>query len=175
MSDDSEIILLPKPQIEPIWGVTANIVDGHPYGPDGKEIRKGTRKFNAGQKIYLSDVFWGMGGEMSTYIGRYRCKYAYITCSIRTAYVTNFRVELIYSPTIIHRIVYGDAENPEAIRPTPDYIARSSTPLDGSEESRRKAEELAKNMTAIAEWERQHRLEKIKRHETSPKPENEDN
>lgn len=167
MGQEPEITLVPKPQIEPIWGVAANIVQERLYGPGGSETRRGTNKFRARQKVYLYDVFWGMGGENSTYIGRYRGKYNYITCSIPTAFVTNFRAELIYSPTIIYRIVYGYADDPEAIRLTPERAARASRPLDGSDISRQKAETLAINLNAVAERERQLRLERIQRHHES--------
>jgi hypothetical protein len=137
MSDENTDTQPEPRRVEPIWGVVAKVVKERPYGPGGKESRRGTRKFNAGQKVYLWDVFWGMGGEDLTVIGRYRGKYGYITSSLRTAYLTDFRAELIYSPTIIRRIIYGYTDRRSKFN-SPEYIAKSWKPLDGSEEFTRR-------------------------------------
>src|SRR3954471_5516170 len=99
MSAQDENLFASSTKLDPIWGVVANIVDERPYGHAGREIRHGTPKFNAGEKVYLWDVYWGMGGIISTVIGRFRGKYDYLTFSVQTAYLTHFRSKLIYSPT----------------------------------------------------------------------------
>jgi hypothetical protein len=135
--DDLPQQLPEETKIEPICGVAANIVKERPYGEGGKEIRRGTPKFHAGAKVYIADVFWGMGGESLMAVGRYRGKYKYIACGLRTEWLENFRVELIYSPTVMEHI-QGD----------------------GSPEAKAKAENLAASLTNAAEYFRNERKQK---------------
>src|SRR5688572_23335387 len=90
--------------VGPIWSVVANIRSEIPSGPGGKETRNGTRKFHGGAKVYIVRVFWGMGGDSVMIIGHYRGK-RYISCVIRNLYLENLRVEMVYSPAVIKRIV----------------------------------------------------------------------
>jgi hypothetical protein len=123
-----------KAKIEPVWGVVANVMKEHPYGQGGKEIRRGTLKFHGGAKVYIRLVFWGVAGERLEVVGRYRGKHAYITCALRTEWLENFHVELIYSPSVIKRI-QGD----------------------GSSEAKEKAEKLAESLSHAAEFFRDER------------------
>ena len=52
--------------------MVANVVHERPYGPEGAEIRRGTKHFAPGAKVYVFSFFWGMGGEQVTVIGRHR-------------------------------------------------------------------------------------------------------
>ncbi len=90
-------------ETSPIWCVAANVSDEIPFGHNAAETHQGTNKFHAGAKVYLAGAFWGMGAEKITVIGHYRGK-GYITASVRTRYLTNFRAELVYSPTVISRL-----------------------------------------------------------------------
>jgi hypothetical protein len=146
-----------KLPVAPIWAVSANIVEERPYGPAGHETRRGTGKFNANQKVYLCDVFWGPGGETSTVIGRYRGKYKFITLSMQTRFLTHFRAELVYSPTII-RLIYGGWD-PKTM--TPEVIEIYWLPLDGSEVSHEHAQSAAETMNKTADHYRAERLKKI--------------
>jgi hypothetical protein len=121
--------------VGPIWSVVANIRSEIPYGPGGKEARNGTRKFHGGAKVYVVDAFWGMGGENVTVIGHYRGK-QYITCVVRNLHLENLRVELVYSPAIISRIVKKMGQ----------YA------FDGSEKSKQEAEKLAENLRGVQKW-----------------------
>lgn len=89
----------------PVWGIVANIVRERPYGPEGKELRSGTKHFAPGAKVTLLDFYWGMGLETPTVVGRHRRSHRYITLAIRTKWLVNWRTELIYSPFIIDRIL----------------------------------------------------------------------
>jgi hypothetical protein len=42
-----------------------------------------------------------MGGDDVTVIGRHRATHRYVTMTIRTAWLVNWRVDLVYSPAII--------------------------------------------------------------------------
>jgi hypothetical protein len=130
--------------VGPIWSVVANVRKEIPFGPGSKEIRRGTRKFHGGAKVYIVDAYWGMAGENVTVIGHYRGK-EYITCVVRNLHLENLRVELVYSPAVIKRIVKK----------------RGSLTLDGSEKSKADAELFAQNLRGV-----QKRLmqEKIQKH-----------
>src|SRR5258706_1406348 len=99
MSDNEKTASDKENTITPIWGVAANVRKEIQHGPGGKEVRIGTRKFHGGAKVYLYDVFWGMGGLDCSVVGRYRGRHGYITTSLKTVFLTNWHAELIYSPT----------------------------------------------------------------------------
>ena len=86
---------------EPVWGVVANIVQERPYVEGGAEIRIGTKHFNAGAKVYLVEVYWGAGGDQLTVVGHHRQTHRFVTMDVSAAWLTNWRVSLIYSPHII--------------------------------------------------------------------------
>ena len=157
MSENPQDSLQEKPSVAPIWAVSAKIVEERPYGPGGRETRRGTNKFNANQKVYLVDVFWGMGGETSTVIERYRGKYKFITLSIQTHFLMHFRAEMVYSPTII-RLFYGGWD-PKTM--TPEVIEKYWLPLDGSEVSHKHAQSAAETMNETADYYRAKRLKRI--------------
>jgi hypothetical protein len=121
--------------VGPIWCVVANIRKEIPYGPGGKETRRGTRKFHGGAKVYVVDAFWGMAGERVTVIGHYRGK-QYITCVVRNLVLENLRVELVYSPAVIRQI----------IKKMGHYA------LDGSEKSKIEAEKFAEKLRSVQKW-----------------------
>jgi hypothetical protein len=41
--------------VGPIWRPVANIVQERPYGPGGAETRRGTKHFQPGAKVYVTD------------------------------------------------------------------------------------------------------------------------
>jgi hypothetical protein len=138
-----------KTSVAPIWAVSARIVEESRIGPGGQDTRRGTRKFNANQKVYVWDT---QDGVMTNVIGRYRAKYKYINVMLHTRYLKDFRAEMIYSPTIIKYILYGYG-TPETYPLTPERIARSSIPLTGRAESHQQAISIAEEMNKLAdEW-----------------------
>ena len=88
----------------PMWGVAANILKERPYGPGGQIIKRGTRKFHGGAKVYMVGAFWGMGGEQVAVVGHFRGN-GYVTSVIGIDTLENFRAEHIFSPAVIHRIL----------------------------------------------------------------------
>lgn len=157
---DSQHISSPQtPSVSPIWAISAKIVEESPSGYAGRKTRRGTRKFNANQKVYLWDYPNGNQWPMVDMVGRYRGKYKYIHTMINARYLFGFRAELIYSPTIIRYIQYGYS-TPEKSPLTPEHIDKSWMPLDGSEASQRKALSIAASMNERTD---QHRAELLKR------------
>jgi len=148
-----------KSNVSPIWAVSVKIVEETPSGFAGRETRRGTRKFNANQKVYLWDYTSGNQWPMVDVIGRYRAKHKYINVMVNARYLIHFRAEMLYSPTIIRYLQYGYA-TPETAPLTPERIANSWMPLDGSEASQKKALSVADSMNKRAD---QHRAELLKR------------
>lgn len=109
------------PSVAPIWAITAKIVEESPFG---SATQRGTRKFNANQKVYLCAGPNANYLPMVEIIGRYRGKYKYIRVYIHIRYLTRFRAEMVYSPTAIRHLQW-------------------SMGMDGSEESRKQALHIA--------------------------------
>jgi hypothetical protein len=103
----SEFFLLfwkpkPKPidEIEWIWCLVGNVVDEYEWGED-KVIRKGTKQFPPGAKLYCFPSLWGDGYENIKVIGKPRRSARLITIVMRSALVTNWRLQKVYDPQII--------------------------------------------------------------------------
>jgi hypothetical protein len=128
-------------QPDAIWCVVANVVDERPYGPGGIEVRRGTRLFASGTKVSCFPPLWGDGYERVKVVGRHRRTHRYITTTVRSAWLMNWRVKLVYSPHVIREMLrgvqayYGDARTFEEIR------TRRQT-WDGTPASRERADVL---------------------------------
>src|SRR5258706_11288793 len=109
MSDES------RGQPPPIWCIVANVIRERPYGPGGQEIRRGTKHFAPGAKVYVLGFFWGSGDDL-TVVGHHRRSNRYITLSMTSHHLVNWRVELVYSPHVIdafkqHQFTYTGYTN----------------------------------------------------------------
>ncbi|MFC7280163.1 hypothetical protein ACFQS1_39915 [Paractinoplanes rhizophilus] len=90
--------------VQPIWCIVANVVDERPYGPGGLEQRSGLRLFRGRAKVFVPDGYAGMGYETVRVIGHIRHGSRLATVDVATAFLTNWRVKLVYSPAILARI-----------------------------------------------------------------------
>ena len=90
------------------WCLVGNIVAEHEFGEE-KEIKKGTKHFSSGTKVCLAPVQWGDGYERIVVIGMARKSRKYIEVVMQTKYIENFRMQKIYKPAIVRRMV--DSEN----------------------------------------------------------------
>ncbi|KAB2853463.1 MAG: hypothetical protein F9K46_18305 [Anaerolineae bacterium] len=115
----------------PIWCLVANVRAEIPYGPGGKETRRGTKQFYAGAKVFCFPVIWGDGYENIMVIGRHRSTHRYIKMIVHWKKLTNWRAELVYSPYIISQIIHPVSKKPL---------------LDGSEEAKAEIEAYATSM-----------------------------
>lgn len=88
---------------EPIWAVIANIVSERKFGPEGKEIKYGTKVFRPKTKVYIIGWHPGMC-ESIIVIGLARNPRKFVTITIRADWVENLRVKLVYNPAVISRI-----------------------------------------------------------------------
>ena len=86
-----------------IWCIVANVVAEHPVGED-KEIRKGTKHFSAGTKVYCYPPLWGDGYEKVKIIGRHRGSRDLVEMVMPSKWLTNWRVKMVYSPFVLTRM-----------------------------------------------------------------------
>jgi len=92
-----------KTNNEAIWCVVANIVDEHLFG-ENKEIKRGTKHFSKGAKVYCFPPLWGDGYEKIQVIGHHRASHRYVKMVVAFKYLTNWRVKLVYSPFVISQM-----------------------------------------------------------------------
>lgn len=92
----------------PVWCVVANVLNERLCGPGKVEVRRGTKHFAPGAKVYVFDFYWGTGGEKVTVVGRHRKSGRYITLIMPAAYLANWRAELVYSPHVIEKVLTGE-------------------------------------------------------------------
>lgn len=94
----------PEQKLEPVWGVVANIVQEHPFGPGGLETRRGTKHYSAGAKVYCILFFWDGPRTRVQVTGLHRGSRHHATTIVRHEWLTNPRLKLIHSPLIIKQI-----------------------------------------------------------------------
>jgi len=159
------------PHPAPVWCVVANVVVERPYGPRGAERRRGTKHFVPEAKVYVLKPLWDWfpyGGGMShlMVIGRARKTHRSIAVVVRSTWLTNWRVQLVYSPHIIRAMVrvaatggydslreivhkIPDQETPTYWNdPTPEAVLTKKWVWDGTAESKRQAEHVVSTMRA---------------------------
>jgi len=86
-----------------IWCVVANVVNEHAVG-ERNEIRRGTKHFRPGAKVYCYPPLWGDGYEKVKVIGHHRGSNKLVTMVMPSKRLENWRVKMVYSPSIIERM-----------------------------------------------------------------------
>jgi hypothetical protein len=91
-------------KVEPVWCPVANMVRERPYGLDGRETRRGSKHFAPGAKLYCFPALWGDGYKQIQVIGRHRATHRYVKMIVNEKWLTNWRVQLAYSPHVIREL-----------------------------------------------------------------------
>lgn len=86
------------------WCLVGNVVAEHRVGEGKREIKRGTKHFSPGTKVYCMPAQWGDGYEKIKVIGRHRGSKQYVTMVIKVNLVTNWRAKAIYSPEVLRRL-----------------------------------------------------------------------
>jgi hypothetical protein len=107
-----------------IWCVVANVVAEQLAGED-REIRRGTKHFSAGTKVYCYPPLWGDGYENIKVIGRHRGSRKLVEMVMPSKGLMNWRAKMVYSPFV---------------------LARMKGHWDSSRESRDKADSIVEEM-----------------------------
>jgi hypothetical protein len=108
----------------PVWCVVANVVHERPYGPGGCILRRGTKHFAPGTKVHVVEYFWGTAGERVTVVGRHRRSKRFVTLSMDSNHLANWRAELVYSPHVIEEVL-KHSEFSHFPRGSPEQRARA--------------------------------------------------
>lgn len=86
----------------PVWCVVGNMGSAHQYGPDGQEIRRGTRHFAPGARLYVRHMMGWTGDTPDLeVVGRHRATHRYVRMIVDSALLEQWRVALVYSPEVI--------------------------------------------------------------------------
>lgn len=96
---------------QPLWFVAANVVAWRRCGVGGQELRPGTKFFKGGAKVYVTDVYWGPGGDRVTVIGRERHTGRWIVIDTATRHLHGFRPKLVHTPRVLARLRKAGYEN----------------------------------------------------------------
>lgn len=91
-------------QLEPLWAVVANIAKLRPFGPKQVEVKSGTKQFRGGTRVVCFPQEWGDGGISLRVLGPHRWTRKTIACIVRTEFLDNARVKMIYAPNEIDRL-----------------------------------------------------------------------
>ena len=83
------------PEHEPpaIWLITANVIEERKCGEGGHEMRRGTKHFRGGAKVYIVGAYWGMC-ESVIVIGHHRASGKYVQMTLQKRYLENLRMKL---------------------------------------------------------------------------------
>lgn len=87
-------------RVNSIWCVVANIAEDIPFGEE-KQLRKGTKHFSPGTKIYCYPPLWDTWKGIQV-IGRHRGSKQFVTMVINLNWLVNYRIKLVYNPLILN-------------------------------------------------------------------------
>lgn len=94
----------PEPLPESLIYLVGNIVEERAYGEE-HIVKNGTKNFSGGTKVYVAPPYSGSCGRIIV-TGKPRGKKGgLITQFVAQKYITNFRVKIIYSPSVIKKLV----------------------------------------------------------------------
>ncbi|MCM1579610.1 MAG: hypothetical protein NC078_12520 [Ruminococcus sp.] len=85
------------------WCLVGNICGEHEFGEE-HEIRRGTKHFSPGTKVYLYPPYGGMAHENIVAVGIGKQWRKIIEVVIRTKYAENFRCRKCYKPSVLKRM-----------------------------------------------------------------------
>ncbi|HYF68946.1 MAG TPA: hypothetical protein VD884_12470 [Ohtaekwangia sp.] len=85
--------------VEFVWCLVGNIIGEHQVG-ENNEIKRGTKHFSPGTKVYCFPPQWGDGYEKIYVMGRPRQSLGFIKVVINSDLVTNWRIQKVFTPRI---------------------------------------------------------------------------
>lgn len=127
---------------EPVWCLVANVVEERRYGEESTEIRRGTRLFAPGAKVWVPDGYAGMGYDRVTAVGRTRHASRYASVVVAAEHLTNWRVKMVYSPAVLARL--GETPGGGFPHDHDELLRRAARFQDQTDEVRRRRESRAR-------------------------------
>ena len=97
-------MLLQEIKVQPIWCLTGNISKNRKYGVGGNIIKSGTKHFAPNTKVYCFPALWGDGYLKIKVISRHRGSHEYVEMIVDSAWIENWRVQLVYSHLVISKL-----------------------------------------------------------------------
>ena len=88
------------------WCLMGNIVQEHEFG-ETKEVRRGSKHFTPGTKVYCLPPQWGDGYEKVVAVGIARGSRRWITVVLPSRLITNWRAKVVYKPAVLRRLREG--------------------------------------------------------------------
>lgn len=89
------------PNTATLWCVVANVADETHVGPAGAIVRRGTKHFSPGTKVYCFPPLWGDGYERVRVLGRHRGARGLVEMIVPFRHLTNWRAKLVYDPFVV--------------------------------------------------------------------------
>ncbi|MFE1409739.1 hypothetical protein ACFW6F_02800 [Streptomyces sp. NPDC058746] len=86
------------------YAVAANVRRELAYGPDAVEIKRGTKHFPPGGKVWLVRPEWDWGHGRVIAVGRHRGSPRYACVIVPVWHLENFRVKGLYSRAVVRRL-----------------------------------------------------------------------
>jgi hypothetical protein len=98
--------------------VVANVAAETTHGVGGADIRSGVQHFSAGSKVWVLPPQWGDGGDQLIVVGHHRGTRGrgYSRIVMPRRHLTNFRVQAIYNPALLHALVASQDRYPTVPR-----------------------------------------------------------
>jgi hypothetical protein len=97
----------PEVPAEPTdWCLVGNVVEEHEFG-EAKELRRGSKHFTPGTKVYCLPAQWGDGYEKVVAVGICRGSRRWITVVMSTDLITNWRAKVVYKEAVLRRLREG--------------------------------------------------------------------
>jgi hypothetical protein len=85
------------------WCLVGNVVEEHACG-ETKGLRRGSKHFAPGTKVYCLPPQWGDGYEKIVAVGIARRSRRLITVVMPSDQITNWRAKVVYKPAVMQRI-----------------------------------------------------------------------
>ncbi|RSM84601.1 hypothetical protein DMH04_21070 [Kibdelosporangium aridum] len=129
--------------------MVANVAARTSHGPGGQEVQIGLKHFSPGTKLWLVSPFWGYGGDRIEVLGRHRGSRRLARIVVERRHLTNFRVQGVYSPSVLRELGNAWPDKAEAER-IAQYWNRISDAQAGVQHQTRRIE-LVERLTVISE------------------------
>lgn len=85
------------------WCLVGDIVQTHEFGEERRVVR-GTRHFRPGTKVYVSNAFWGQGGECVCAIGVPRYCDHLVGVHMDSTLIENYRLEKVADREVLRAL-----------------------------------------------------------------------
>jgi hypothetical protein len=144
-----DVVFPPLP--ESIWGVVANVVLERPYGPGGVERRRGTKQFAPGAKVHVFQRLGWSDWRRIRVLGRHRRSSRLIELTMGVEQLANWRVEAVYSPSVIRRLLADLTISRERVAELQAALAAGQVPPVMVEVYRRIVEGAEAGVAAVYE------------------------